>query len=137
MAEIGYGADLSCWGSLSTGRVTSGAELVAQALYRRITTPQGVLGILGGDEESAYGFDIVEYVGAVGDEVAIASLPPRVRAEALKDDRIGSCSVTASLDRTTPNEPSLVVAIEATLSESGEAFALTLSVSDAGAEIIR
>lgn len=81
-----YGTDTSCTTSLRTGRLVSGLRLVAEAAYRRITTPRGTL--RGGEDEANYGMDLEELVGS-GDPVALAAtLPGRIRNELLKDERI-------------------------------------------------
>ena len=134
----GYGVDMYCLDSWQTGRLVSGAVLVGHALFRRLTTPRGTL--RGGAEESIYGLDLTEFVGAQSDRLVMATLPDRIRAECLKDDRVSS--VTASVFVTTPsaNDPSvrtLEVTLDCILSDSGESFSLTLGVSDAGAELLR
>ncbi len=76
---------------MKTGRFVSGLRLVAEACYRRLTTPRGTL--RGGDEEANYGLDLMELVGVTNLRAVEASLPGRIRAELEKDPRIESVSV--------------------------------------------
>ena len=97
MALAGFGSDLSCGKRLTTGRMVGGRTLLAEAIWRRLTTPRGTLS--GSAEASAYGLDLAAYVGAVGERIAEAALPSIVEAELLKDDRIAAVSVTATAYR--------------------------------------
>lgn len=134
MALVGFGADLSCGMRLTTGRMVGGRTLLAEAIWRRLTTPRGTLS--GGAEASAYGLDLAAYVGAVGERIAEAALPSIVEAELLKDDRIAAVSVTATAyradDGTARIELQLVVQPASDLAR----FPLTLGVTSAGVEII-
>lgn len=125
----GYGIDAYCWDELRTGRLVSGAELVAQAIYRRLTTPRGTL--RDGDDGDVYGFDLLDFIGKVGSKAAIDVLPGAVVAEVLKDDRVSSatCVITASVD--TAGMVALAVTVDVTLRDEGDGFTLTLDVSDA------
>lgn len=123
---MSYGTDTWCApnGGLRTGRLVAGVTLIAQALARRFSTPRGVL--RGGDEESAYGLDVSNYVGAVGTIAAAAALPNIMRAEALKDDRISSVRVETALD---PNTDSLTITMHVTPGDETAPFTLTLAAS--------
>jgi hypothetical protein len=59
-----YGRELSCTRTLKTGRYVSGVTVVAEAIYRRLTTPRGML--LGGESEGNYGLDLMSLVGSAG-----------------------------------------------------------------------
>jgi hypothetical protein len=85
------GRDLSCTTSIRSGRFASGPLLVAEACYRRLTTPRGRL--RGGEAEQNYGFDIRQVVGETNVSHVVATLPGRIRAELLKDERIESVDV--------------------------------------------
>lgn len=91
-----FGTDTSCTDSLRTGRFVSGVRLVAEALYRRLSTPRGTL--QGGEEEANYGLDLVDLVGSVNTTLAQAALPGQIEAECLKDERV--TSVTANVTST-------------------------------------
>ena len=108
--------------------------MVAQAAYRRLTTPRGTL--QGGDEESAYGLDLTEYIGAVGTVIALAALPGVVRAELLKDDRIASVDLSTAQTTDSAGGVSIEIVIDATLDDDTSTFTLTLSISDVGVSLI-
>lgn len=125
---MSYGAEVYCYDQIFTGRMASGVEILAQACYRRLTTARGTLD--DGEEGAVYGLDVEEFIGRVGTDDAAAALPPVVEAELLKDDRIDSVEVTATIVRGANGLDSITIEIDVfPLDESG-AFALTLSVSD-------
>lgn len=127
---MSYGADTWAVNGVRTGRLVTGRLLVAQALYRRLITPRGSLFY-----DTSYGFDLSEFVGEVGPELAAAAMPGRIRNELLKDDRVSS--VDASVEVVTEGaETELVVSVTATLADSGEAFSLTLGVSSVTTELL-
>ncbi len=70
---VDFGREISCTDSLKTGRFSTGARLVAEAAYRRLTTPRGTL--RGGEEEANYGIDLTEMCGATNVKLLQASLP--------------------------------------------------------------
>lgn len=126
MAE-GYGTDIYCWDQIVTGRLVSGPELVAQALYRRLTTARGTL--RGGEDESVYGFDLCDFIGRVGSQQAIDALPGAIEAELLKDDRVLSVDVAVTPVSGKDGLVSLTVRVSAVLHNETDSFDLTLSVS--------
>jgi len=132
----GFGKDTWCLDSLQPGKLASGIRVVMQNLYHMCITPQGTLrglgesGDEGGDEdELSYGFDVMGYVGAVGDEVALRSLPLQLAAAFKKDDRVLTVTVEASISE----DPSGLYTIEltptVTLIGSEETFEFTIGVS--------
>jgi hypothetical protein len=129
----GYGVDVSCLDELETGRLVRGVELVAQAAYRRLITPRGMLG--GSDDAVAYGIDLAGYVGAIGYDASVRALPGIIRNELLKDDRIADVSAKVTATRTGP-ATTLVVEIHCALYDAGENFTLTLSVSDVSSKLL-
>jgi len=130
---IGFGTDTWCLGSLSTGRLATGSALVAQAAFRRLTTPRGTL--RGGDEEAAYGLDVAGFVGDVGYDAAVAQIPGRVRAELLKDPRLAEVLVEATIvnDR---GKQTITISVVGVTADETEDFALTLSVNDVTVNLI-
>jgi hypothetical protein len=125
------GRDTSCTTSLRTGRIVSGARLVGEAIFRRITTPRGML--RGGEEEANYGEDISGLVGSTRPDLLIASLPGRLSAEIRKDERIEDVSVIVTSVRKGPSVE-LTVTIEATTSEGP--FTLVVEASSVTAQLI-
>lgn len=131
MSNLGFGRDISCTKSLRTGRFSNGPRLVAEALFRRFTTPRGML--RGGDEEQNYGLDLTEMVGAATSAADAASLPGRIRAEAKKDERIDSVEVTVTTSQNGP-ATSHVISIAGTTAQGD--FTLVLGISDVTVELL-
>ena len=136
MAE-GYGKDTWCLGSLASGRFATGPIAVGQAAFRRLTTPRGTLrSVLPNAPELTYGFDLSRYIGAIDTDLAVATIPGRVRSELLKDDRIRDVECSVSVERRSDGTSYLLVAITAQLSNAGDSFSLTLSVDEASTELV-
>ena len=137
----GYGIESWCLDTLQPGRYAQGAEVVVQALYRRLITPRGTLIPLddeGGDEESAYGFDVSGYIGAVGTDTALQAFPALVTAELLKDDRVApTLVVNAKLTQGFGGEDTIDLDIAGQLKDESGSFAFTLVVSDVTVAFIR
>lgn len=127
---MSYGTDTWAVNGVRTGRLVTGALLVAQALYRRLITPRGTLFY-----DTSYGFDLSEFVGEVGPELAAVAIPGRVRNELLKDDRVSEVDVSVEIV-TEGAETTLVVSITATLYDTGETFALTVGASSVTTELL-
>jgi len=130
----GVGTDLWCTDQIFTGRMASGAELVAQAIYRRLTTARGTL--RDGDDGQVYGTDVADFVGVVGPDNAIDALPDVVVAEIAKDDRVERTNVRAAVTRDAAGLATVTLEIDAVLRDSGESFTLTLGVSDVSAALL-
>jgi hypothetical protein len=121
-----FGRDISCTDGIKTGRFVSGVRLVAEALYRRFTTPRGSL--LGADN---YGLDLTSFLGA--DARVLRSLPGQAQNEALQDERINRCEVTM----TTESQAGRVSATLTVECETDEGpFELQLSVSEVSVELL-
>lgn len=124
---IGYGTGMWCTDRIRSGRRATHRQVVAHALYRRLITPRGTL--RGSEAAAAYGFDVSGYIGAVGDDIALRSLPSQVEAELSKDDRASSVSCVATLSTDASGLTSIVLEISATLADESGDFAFTLSAS--------
>ncbi|AKT38249.1 hypothetical protein [Chondromyces crocatus] len=85
----GFGVDLDCAEDLDPlmGTVT-GLQVVAQAIYRRLSTPRGM--VLDAPD---YGFDLRSLLHKGMSPAEQAALPGLVRAEVLKEERIQSATV--------------------------------------------
>lgn len=123
-----YGRDSYCYDRLHTGRLASGAELLAQAAYRRLTTARGTLD--DGEEGTVYGFDVLDFVGRVGTADVVDALPPAVAAELLKDDRFESVDVRASAVTDSAGLTSITLDIDIFPHDEAGPFTLSLAVSD-------
>lgn len=127
-----FGRDTSCTDTLRTGRYATGLRLVAEAAYRRLTTPRGML--RGGEDERNYGLDLMSIVGRGNPTLVAAELPGRIRAELLKDERIDAVEVDVAVVTSGP-ATSFTVSIDVTTAEGP--FALQLSVSDVSVTLLR
>jgi hypothetical protein len=126
-----FGRDTSCTTSLKTGRFSSGVRLVAEAAFRRLTTPRGML--RGGEDEANYGLDLTEIVGTTSPKVTAASLPGRIKAELEKDQRIQSVDVKVAI-ATAGSLASFEIAIAAQTAEGP--FSLVLLASSVTVELL-
>lgn len=125
---MSYGADTFCYDQLFTGRLATGAELVAQAVFRRLTTTRGTL--RDGDEGLVYGIDLLSFVGTVGTDAAVDALPDVVRAEVLKDDRVDRCDVRVLANRSPDGTVELLLDVDCSLADEDGDFQLSVSVSN-------
>lgn len=88
---VNFGYDTSCVTGLRTGRFVSGPRLVAEAAYRRLSTPRGSL--KGGEAEQDYGFDLTDLIGKMATPSQEAAVPGQIEQELLQDERIDSVDV--------------------------------------------
>lgn len=88
---VNYGHDTSCTDDLYPGRVVSGAALLAEAAYRRITTPRGRL-----LDDPSYGLDVRAFMHRGMTPKEIARIPGIIEAEVAKDERVAAVSCAAS-----------------------------------------
>lgn len=126
-----FGRDTSCTTSLRTGRLVTGARLVAESAYRRLTTPRGML--RGGEEELNFGLDLTEVIGSVKTAADAAALPGRIRAELKKDERIESVDVVVTETTSGPGR-SFAVRVDALTAEGP--FTLAIAVSEVTVELL-
>lgn len=131
MTVTGFGRDTSCLTELRPGRYATGARLVAEAAYRRLTTPKGAL--LGGDDEANYGLDLLEVIGAMNPKAIAAALPAQIRHELLQDDRISSVDAVCNVVTSGPNT---TIQIEISAETDVGPFDLTLAVSDVSVDVV-
>lgn len=127
-----FGRDVSCTDSLRTGRFATGLRLVAEACYRRLTTPRGML--RGSEEEQNYGLNLMSLVGSVKAQSDTVSLPGRIRAELEKDERIETVAVDILVTKSGP-ATSLTITIDVVTGEGP--FSLTLLASEVTVELLR
>lgn len=126
-----FGRDIACTTTLRTGRYATGFRVVAEAIYRRLTTPRGLL--RGGEEEQNYGLDLMSLVGSVNTRGDAASLEGRIKTELSKDERIES--VTASVLETTVG-PAKSFAITINVVTAAGPFELQIGVDDVTVELL-
>lgn len=105
-----FGREMSCTDSVATGRYVSGARVVAEACYRRLITPRGML--RGGEDEDNYGHDLTQYIGAPNPKLVAAKLPGLIAGELRKDPRVDTVEVDIASTTDGP-ATSLVIVIRA------------------------
>lgn len=128
---VDLGRDVSCTDSILTGRFSTGAQLVAEAAYRRLTTPRGML--RGGEAEANYGLDLTELCGSTNVRSLQASLPGRIRSELTKDERIESVAVNVAVSQDGA-DTSFDITVECVTSAGP--FTLQLLASDVTVELL-
>jgi hypothetical protein len=126
-----FGTDTSCTDELRPGAMVTGTRLVAEACYRRLTTPRGML--RGGEDEANYGMDLPSLVGSVKSKAEQAALPGRIRSELEKDERIESLDINC-----VASESGGLVSFEITIDAQTGAgpFRLVLHVSSVTVELL-
>lgn len=127
VADDDFGADLDCaddFTPLFDELDTKDPKLVAQAVYRRLTTPRG--GLI---DDPDYGFDVRTLLHKPLSATYQAAIPGLIRAEVMKDDRVATCTVT--LSNVTPL--GFDVAVACTTARGP--FSLTFSVADAAVRL--
>jgi len=121
--DVDFGTDTHSELSYASGRYASGLLLVAQNALHRLITPPGML--RGGKEEGLYGIDIP---GLVGHGVAsIATIPSRIRAQLMRDERIADVGTTITESTV---GPATTVVIKVLCHTQIGPFELLLSVAD-------
>lgn len=131
LAVTDFGRDISCLDGLRTARQATGAQLVAEAAYRRLITPRGTLH--GGDGENDYGFDLADMIGAVTSSAQRAAIESQAQMELLKDERLNAVDVSIVEVKTGPST-SWTVTIKGE-TDAGP-FDLVLSVSEATVQLL-
>lgn len=125
---MSYGTDTWCRDAMRTGVLVSGVELLAQALYRRLTTPRGTLD--DGDDGIVYGLDVCAFIGRDSTTDFIDGIPAAIEAECLKDDRVSSVEASVSSTTNAAGETSVVVEVDVVpFDEATNTFTFTLAVS--------
>lgn len=125
------GKDTSCGTGLKTGRYVTGPRLVAEACFRRLTTPRGML--RGGEDEGNYGLDLTDLIGSVTTGADAASLPGRIESELKKDERILDLRVDVADESQGPGR-AFVITIEAETNEGP--FTLGISADEVTVDLI-
>lgn len=125
-----YGRDTSASDRIYPGRISTGVQLVGEALYRRFCTTKGRL-----EYDPEYGFALVTWLQSnAPTDANLLALRSQMTAEALKDERIDDVVVTITPSRAGP-AVSLAIGIDVTL-DTGEAFTLSLNVADVTLELL-
>lgn len=120
-----FGRDTSCTDALRSGRFVSGARLVAEAIYRRLITPRGML--RGGEGEADYGLDLMGLIGRTTSAADRAALPGVVAAEVRKDERVDTVDVRVT---STVHGPTTAYDVAISCTTAAGPFELVVRVSD-------
>lgn len=131
MAVTGYGKDLWCLDSTQPGRFVTGNTLVAQAIYRRLTTPRGTL-----RGNLSYGYDVVGLIGSIGTDDAAVVLQFAIRAEVMKDDRVQDVDVAVTRTSIEEGGEALAIVLSVLLTDDEDSFTLTLAASETSLDVI-
>jgi phage baseplate assembly protein W len=116
-----FGSDLDCTDDLTAEmREVSGPIVLAQNIYRRLSTPRGMV-----IDAPDYGYDLRTLLHKGMTPTQIAEIPGIVRAEVTKDERVegADVQVTAYVD------DAMTLAIRCDTAEGP--FSLTLDVTAA------
>lgn len=124
---------------MRTGRMVSGPLLVAQACYRRLSTPRGLLVFwldpdeIPNEDDANYGFDLLTEIGTAVTDNATAALPGRISSELLKDERLSDVTVNIVA---TKSGPTVSYNIDIRGDTASGPFSLVLSVSEVSVSIL-
>jgi len=121
-----YGQDTAATTRVFFGQISSGAQLVGEAMFRRFITETGTL-----EYDQDYGFNVAGALLSAGPNPSIASLMAlrsRMTREALKDERVDDVVVTITQNANGATL-SLDIEIDVTL-DTGDTFTLSLNVND-------
>lgn len=116
-----FGRDLSCTDSITTGRFVTGARLVAESDYRRLTTPRGSL-----RDDLDFGEPLNQLIGTASTSSQVAALPGRIQAELMKDERHASVDVVVTA---TTSGPVAMYVVDITGNTADGPFTLTIAAS--------
>lgn len=120
-----YGLDISCVDDIDPSlSLVSGSEGLMQAVARRWMTRAGELFY-----DPDYGTDIHDWIGTM---VVAGRIEARLEAEALKDERVRSCSVAVEF---VPEEKRFKVKAVVTGNDLDD-YRFTLAVSDVTVELL-
>ncbi|WP_437606249.1 hypothetical protein WMF20_35355 [Sorangium sp. So ce834] len=92
-AVAGFGVDLDCADDLREDmRLASPTLTLAQAAYRRLTTPRGA--VLDAPD---YGLDVRQFFSRGMTAAEVAAIPGQVRSELTKEERLEDVEVRARM----------------------------------------
>lgn len=116
-----FGTDLSATDDVTDDMAeVSGITVVAQAIYRRLSTPRQSLW-----RDPNYGLDLRLFLSVAQTPAQIASIPGQVKSEILKDERIESVVVAVQ------SISLFELVIDVSVTTAAGPFSLTLSATQA------
>lgn len=131
MSEADFGLDTSCTTELRTGVLVTGKRLLAEACFRRLITPRGML--VGSEDEENYGLDISQLCGRLQSEADRASIPGQIANELTKDDRVQAVDATVLATKTGPG---WTYQITISVTSDVGPFELTVGVDAVSAQLL-
>lgn len=128
MSEPDFGLDLSCDFDLDPrGVEVNGFLALAQALARRLDTPEGTL---VGDDSGSYGYDLAELVSLGMTAEGLRAVPEKVRAQFLDDERVSAADVKVLSSPSTSE-----IRLDCRVVGLRGPFRFTIAISDVGAQL--
>ncbi len=123
MPHVDYGTDTECVSDLTfERREVSGAEMMGQAMARRLTTPRGTL-----IQSADYGYDLRQFLKA--STPSASTVNGNVENEILKDERVADVTAQTSFANGTLDVDVAGVGAEGP-------FDLTISIGDVTVELL-
>lgn len=124
-----YGSDTACLGDvgLVDVLVTDPMRLIGERISRRLTTPKGALGLIGGDPGA--GLDVRQWVNAKLGPSDVGTIQRLIEAEVRKDEQVDD--VTATVNQTAGR-----LTVRLALTTSTGPFTLTLNVNQLSADLV-
>lgn len=128
-----YGVDTSATSRVNYGRAVTGAVLVGEALFRRLSSDRGSL-----PSDRSYGWSITRWLGSEWTEQRRKSTPGLIANEVRKDDRIEPATLSIEIEETIDDHGAvnLEITIFAFTAE-GERFELVFAASAATTQLLR
>lgn len=92
--SVDFGTDISCTDDMSeVAKEISGQDVLAEAIYRRLTTPRGQL-----LDDEDYGIDVRSFLSRGIDPGKLREIEGTIRQEVLKDERVANVTAKATVD---------------------------------------
>lgn len=126
-----FGRDTSATDRVRYGRIVSGPLLVAEYFYRLFTSPKGSLL----DDDPAWGEALADKLGANYSQADVDALPGKIESIMLRDERVDSVAIVATMTNGPGVKRSVKVTIGAQLVDGGT-FTLALGIADLTVELL-
>ncbi len=125
---VDFGSDLSCTLDLDPRcSVVTGRRLLAEAIFRRITTRRGSL-----IKSPNYGIDVSDYMNSDMSPRDVAAMRAAIKSECEKDERVDSVEVGVQI----PFRGIGVYTVSIAIDDGDGPFSLTIAVSEVTVELL-
>jgi len=121
-----YGRDTSCTRGIRSGRLVRGTVLLAEAIFRRLTTPPGML-----RDDPSYGLDLEAMIGLTGSSAEAGMWAQQIRNQCLKDERLQDAIATV-----TRGDPGTWDVTVDCIAREGEPFSLRIGIAGVTVELL-